>query len=68
MKEQDEWNSVKECPPTGNGRYLVTDGIDVAIGWYSVRHERFFDGDGVVVFAPIRVTHWMELPKPKKGG
>lgn len=68
MNTQDEWISLKESPPKENRRYLVTDGIDVAIGWYSVRHGRFFDGDGVVVFAPIRVTHWMELPKPKKGG
>lgn len=62
-----EWISLKEHPPAENGRYLCSDGIDVDIGWYSVRHGCFFDGDGVVVFAPIRVTHWMELPKAKKG-
>lgn len=67
VNAQAEWISVKEHPPTENGRYLVTDGIETDIAWYIVDHEMFYDGDGVTVFAPmIRVTHWMELPKAKK--
>ena len=58
-----EWISLHDHPPAENGRYLVTNGVEVDIGWYSTRHGMFFEGDGVVVFAPmIHITHWMELP------
>lgn len=64
---QAEWISLKDHPPTENGRYLVTDGMEVDFGWYIVDHAMFYDGDGVMVFAPMkRVTHWMEAPKPQR--
>ena len=69
VEAQAEWISAKEHPPTKNGKYLATDGIEVDTGWYIVDHEMFYDGDGVTVFAPMkRVTHWMELPKAKMEG
>lgn len=60
-----EWIHLKERAPEKDGRYLCYDGYEVMIAWYSVNHGLFFDGDSVVVFAPLRrVVDWMELPDP----
>lgn len=60
-----EWICLKKRAPEQDGRYLCYDGYEVVIAWYSVKHGMFFDGDGVVVFAPLRrVVDWMELPYP----
>lgn len=60
------WENIKEHPPPETKRYLVTDGVEVDIAWWFADHEMFYDGDGVVVFAPMRrVVGWAELPDPK---
>ncbi|MDD6143330.1 MAG: DUF551 domain-containing protein [bacterium] len=59
------WTCLKDRAPDHDGRYLCYDGYEVNIAWYSMKHAMFFDGDGVVVFAPLRhIIDWMELPKP----
>lgn len=62
-----DWISLRDDPPKENGRYLCTNGYEVDIGWYSVKHKQFIDSDGWRYFAKmVGVTHWMPLPKPKK--
>lgn len=63
-----DWISCADRMPTGNGKYLVTDGIESCIAWCRKETGKFYDSDGWRYFIPLdNVTHWMELPKlPKK--
>lgn len=61
-----EWNSAQEQPPKQSGEYLCSDGMTIFLGWYNTAQRRWWESDGAVYFAPLRVTHWMEKPKLPK--
>ena len=75
LTHPNEWVSVEERLPEGNGEYIVTacdEGCPVGEGiWYDtvVVFAEYYDGcwtwnDGTEYDLTDIITHWMPLPAP----
>ena len=59
----NEWISVEDRLPSNGDYILMTDGLQIALGWMNHSREEFIQ---VNTWADLTssVTHWMPLPEP----
>lgn len=65
--KNNNWISVKERLPEKYGDYLITDGSDIIVDFYSNRSFGISpdgDGDPGTPGYFMNITHWQPLPEP----
>ena len=64
-KIKENWISVKDGFPDAERIVLIWDGIELSLDSYSWQRKPF---NLNWMIRGRLITHWMELPKPPKGG
>jgi len=54
-----DWNFVYQFIPDNQRLVLLTDGIDMAVGYWSFEKHDFIDKSNAITYS---ITAWLELP------
>ena len=57
----NNWIMIDDQYPTEREIVLLTDGCQIALGWYSKKHQDIFDSKKIIINAFIQMNTWRIL-------